>query len=138
LRIADDTRRPVPTNDRKEITTMSLRTRLSALTAVIAALAVAAPVATAGAALPTFPTSGSNANLCLSGVVDPGPLGPSGPYGASGPYGPNGPLHGAANPIGNAASCGGGLTYFLRGGDISSFVNANLASVGITPPASGQ
>jgi hypothetical protein len=118
---------------------MSLRTRLTALT-VGAVLAVAVPATAASAALPIgIPnvTSAPNPNLCLSGFVDPGPLGPSGPYGASGPYGPNGPLHGAANPIGNAATCGGGLDYFLRGGNISSFVNANLASVGITSSTGG-
>jgi hypothetical protein len=114
---------------------MSLRTRLSAVTAVSAALAIALPAA-AGAAVPSpvapLALPGSNSNLCLSGIADPGPLGASGPYGPGGPYGPNGPLHGAANPIGNAATCGGALTYFLRGGNVNSFVNANLASVGIT------
>jgi hypothetical protein len=114
---------------------MSLRQRLSAVTAVTAALAIAAPLATAGAAMPSsLPSAlGPNPNLCLHGVVDPGPFGPSGPYGASGPYGPNGPMHGQPNPIGNAASCGGLLTYALRGGDVTSFVNANLASAGIPP-----
>jgi hypothetical protein len=117
---------------------MSLRKRLPAVAAVTAMLAVAAPVATAAAALPSIlPHTGSGSDICLSGVVDPGPFGPSGPYGADGPYGPNGPLHGAANPIGNAASCGGLLTYALRGGTISSFVNANLASVGVASPAGG-
>jgi hypothetical protein len=117
---------------------MSIRTRLAAVAAASAALAVAVPVAGANAFVPIgLPGSASNANLCLSGVADPGPLGPSGPYGPDGPYGPNGPLHGAANPIGNAATCGGGLTYLLRGGDVSSFVNANLASVGITSPSAG-
>jgi hypothetical protein len=42
-------------------------------------------------------------------------------------------MHGQPNPIGNAASCGGLLTYALRGGDVTSFVNANLASAGIPP-----
>jgi hypothetical protein len=70
------------------------------------------------------------ANVCLKGVVDPGPLGPMGPYGAYGPYGPNGPLHNQTNPLGDVAGCGGALTYMLRGGNITSFVNANLASVG--------
>jgi hypothetical protein len=110
---------------------MSLRKRLPAVAAITSVLALAAPVATAGAALPSLPSLQPNPNLCLSGVVDPGPFGPSGPYGASGPYGPDGPLHGAANPIGNAATCGGLLTFALRGGTVSSFVNANLASVGI-------
>jgi hypothetical protein len=108
---------------------MSLRKRATAATAVIAALAVAAPVASANAAVPGLPGLGApNPNLCLHGVVDPGPFGPSGPYGADGPYGPNGPLHGQPNPIGNAAQCGGLLTYVLRGGTLSSFVNANVAS----------
>jgi hypothetical protein len=105
--------------------------RLAAATAV---LAIAAPVATAGAASPSIlPARQPPANICLSGVVDPGPFGPSGPYGADGPYGAQGPLAGAPNPIGNTASCGGLLTYVLRGGNVSSFVNANLASVGVTP-----
>jgi hypothetical protein len=99
-------------------------------------LAVAAPVATANAALPSIlqPTQpASTANICFSGLVDPGPFGPSGPYGADGPYGPNGPLAGRPNPIGNAPTCGGLLAYVLRGNTISSFVNANLASVGVAP-----
>jgi hypothetical protein len=53
-----------------------------------------------------------------------------GPYGPKGPYGPNGPLAGQPNPIGDAATCGGLFTYIVRGGDLSSFVNGNLASVG--------
>jgi hypothetical protein len=112
---------------------MSLRTRFPAVAAATALLAVAAPVATAGAALPSIlPTQPvDTANICLSGVVDPGPFGPSGPYGAAGPYGANGPLNGRPNPIGNVATCGGLFTYALRGGNVSSFVNANLASVGI-------
>jgi hypothetical protein len=117
---------------------MSLRKRFPAVMAATAMLAVAAPVASASAALPSIlPTThpASTANICLKGVVDPGPFGPSGPYGASGPYGPNGPLANSPNPIGNAATCGGALDYALRGGTISSFVNANLASVGI--PAGG-
>jgi hypothetical protein len=97
-------------------------------------LAVAAPVATAAAAFPSIlPPRQPAADICLSGVVDPGPFGPSGPYGPGGPYGANGPLAGRPNPIGNAATCGGLLTYALRGGTISSYVNANIASVGITP-----
>jgi hypothetical protein len=113
---------------------MSLRKRLPAAALATAVLAIAAPVASAGAAVPSIlPASQSPANICLSGVVDPGPFGPSGPYGADGPYGPDGPLAGRPNPIGNAATCGGLLTYALRGGTISSFVNANLASVGVTP-----
>jgi len=119
---------------------LSLRTRLAAVTTVTAALAVALPVAGAGAALPIpigFTGSAANSNLCLSGVADPGPLGPSGPYGVNGPYGPNGPLHGAPNPLGDTANCGGGLAYMLNGGTVSSFVNANLASVGITSPTGG-
>jgi hypothetical protein len=117
---------------------MSLRKRLPALAAVTAVLAVAAPVATAGAAPPSIPTHpASTANACLSGFVDPGPFGPSGPYGAAGPYGPDGPLAGQPNPLGNVPSCGGLLTFVVRGGTVSSFVDANLSSVGITPPAGG-
>jgi hypothetical protein len=113
---------------------MSLRKRLPAVAAATAVLAIAAPVASAGAALPSIlPARQPPANICFSGIVDPGPFGPSGPYGAAGPYGPDGPLNGAPNPIGNAAGCGGLLTYVLRGGTISSFVNANLSSVGVTP-----
>lgn len=113
---------------------MSLRRRLSAGTAVVAALAVAVPMAAAGtASAAPIGLIGSNPNLCLHGVVDPGPFGPSGPYGATGPYGPNGPLHNSPNPLGNVAQCGGGLTWLLRGGTVSSYVNANLASVGILP-----
>jgi hypothetical protein len=110
------------------------------MTAVSAALAIAAPVAAAGAAVPSslLGSPAANPNICLHGVVDPGPFGPSGPYGASGPYGPDGPLHGQPNPIGDAASCGGLLTLVLRGDTVSSFVNANLASVGITPPSPGR
>jgi hypothetical protein len=117
---------------------MHVRKRFAAVAAATAVLALAAPVAGAGAALPSLPSllptqPASTANICFSGVVDPGPFGPSGPYGAGGPYGPNGPLSHASNPIGNAATCGGFITYALRGGNISSFVNANLASVGINP-----
>jgi hypothetical protein len=114
---------------------MSLLKRVPAVAAITAMLAVAAPVASAAAALPSLTPiqPGSTANICLSGLPDPGPLGPSGPYGADGPYGPNGPLAGRPNPIGNAAQCGGLFTYALRGGTVSSFVNANLSSVGITP-----
>jgi hypothetical protein len=107
---------------------MSLRKRLIAAAAAASVLAVAAPVATAGAA--TMPSS-TPRSICLSGIVDPGPFGPSGPYGATGPYGPNGPLAGRPNPLGNTAQCGGLLTFVLNGGTVSSFVNANLASVGI-------
>lgn len=111
---------------------MSLRKRLFAATAATALLASAAPLATAGAAVPPLPgLPGSNPQLCLHGIVDPGPLGPMGPYGPLGPYGKDGPLHGQPNPIGDAATCGGALTFFLRGGDLTSFVNGNLASVGL-------
>jgi hypothetical protein len=115
---------------------MSLRKRFPAVATVAAVLAIAAPVATAGAALPSIPSLGQPtdpANICLSGVVDPGPFGPSGPYGADGPYGPDGPLAGRPNPLGNTAQCGGLLTFVLRGGTVSSYVDANLASVGATP-----
>jgi hypothetical protein len=120
---------------------MSLRKRFSAVTAIIASLAIAAPaVASAaiqmrqGAVTPFAPGAvtpfAPNPNLCLSGVVDPGPFGPLGPYGPMGPYGKNGPLNGQTNPIGNAATCGGLFTYILRGGTLTSFVQGNLASVG--------
>ena len=116
---------------------MSLK-RVTAATAAVAALAVAAPVTGASAAgLPSAPALPSaaalpnplapNPNLCIQGVYDPGPFGPSGPYGASGPYGPNGPLAGQPNPIGNAASCGGLLTYVLRGGTLSQYVQNSIA-----------
>jgi hypothetical protein len=104
---------------------ISLRKTLAAATAV-GVLAVAAPMS-ASAAVPTLPNPlAPNPNLCLSGVVDPGPVGPRGPYGPQGPYGANGPLHGQANPIGNAATCGGLLTYVLRGGTLSSFVQNSI------------
>ena len=98
--------------------------RIAAALAATAALAVAVP-ATASAA-PTEPFPGVPADICLSGIPDPGPFGPMGPYGPSGPYGVNGPLHGQPNPIGNAATCGGLLTYILRGGTLDSFVQASL------------
>jgi hypothetical protein len=112
--------------------------RFATAAAVLCALAIAGPTAVASAAIPmpagvptpALPSMAPDPNLCLSGVVDPGPFGPMGPYGPRGPYGPDGPLHNAANPIGNAATCGGLLTYVLRGGTLDSFVNANLASVG--------
>lgn len=104
---------------------ISPRKTLAAATAV-GVLAVAAPMS-ASAAVPTLPNPLTpNPNLCLSGVVDPGPFGPMGPYGPQGPYGANGPLHGQANPIGNAATCGGLLTYVLRGGTLSSFVQNSI------------
>jgi hypothetical protein len=106
---------------------MSLRKTLAAATAV-GVLAVAAPMS-ASAAVPTVSLPNPlapNPNLCLSGVVDPGPFGPSGPYGPPGPYGPNGPLAGQPNPIGNAATCGGLMTYILRGGTLSSFVQNSI------------
>jgi hypothetical protein len=119
---------------------MTLLKRVSAAAAVVGVLAVAAPLAEASAAsLPV--ASGPHAalaahpanpfaNVCFKGAVDPGPFGPLGPYGPKGPYGPNGPLHGRPNPIGNAATCGGLVTFLLRGGTISSFVQGNLAAVG--------
>jgi hypothetical protein len=114
---------------------MSLRNRVSAVTALIAAVAVAVPAAAPAAPI-TFPQLGPNPNLCLHGVVDPGPCGPARPYGPAGPYGSKGPLNGRPNPIGNAATCGGLLTFILRGGTLNSFVDGNLASVGIAPPGS--
>jgi hypothetical protein len=107
---------------------MTLTKRLAAAAAVAGALAVAGPVAGASAA--GAPGTNPFANVCLHGVTDPGPLGPMGPYGPQGPYGPNGPMKNSPNPLGNVATCGGGLTYILRGGSLTSFVNANLASVG--------
>jgi hypothetical protein len=107
--------------------------RLAATLAVAATLGGVAP-AVAGAAttptLPQLPGAGNNANLCLSGVVDLGPFGPLGPYGQSGPYGPNGPLAGQPNPIGNAASCGGLLTFILRGGSLQSFIQGSIPHSG--------
>jgi hypothetical protein len=113
---------------------MLIRSRLRATAAVVAVLGLSAPIVAAAPAsaaigpLNALPVPGPDA--CLSGVVDPGPFGPSGPYGVDGPYGPNGPLHGSPNPLGNVPSCGGALAFLLRGGTVSSFVNANLASVG--------
>jgi hypothetical protein len=112
---------------------VSLGKRLSALTAVAAACAMAAPMAANAAvpSLPGFPTAAApNSQICLKGIVDLGPFGPMGPYGPHGPYGPNGPLAGQPNPIGDAATCGGLLTYILRGGTLTSFVDGNLASAG--------
>jgi hypothetical protein len=110
---------------------MSLTKRLSAASAaVVAALAIALPATAANAAVPSVDLPNPlapNPNLCLSGVADLGPFGPMGPYGAAGPYGPSGPLHGQTNPIGNAAQCGGLLTYVLRGGTLSSFVQTSIA-----------
>jgi hypothetical protein len=99
--------------------------RLAVTLAAAATLAAAVP-AGASAQIPGVPGFAPNPNLCLSGVADPGPFGPSGPYGAYGPYGPDGPLHGTPNPLGDVASCGGLLTFILRGGTIDSFVQANL------------
>jgi len=107
---------------------ISVRKTLAAATAV-GVLALAAPLG-ANAAVPSIPLPPNplqpNPNLCLSGIVDPGPFGPLGPYGPEGPYGPNGPLHGQPNPIGNAATCGGGITYLLRGGTLGSFVQNSI------------
>jgi hypothetical protein len=113
---------------------MVIRLRLLPLVAMLGVVAAGVPAATAGAATPALPTAAAPANpfadVCLSGITDPGPLGPSGPYGPDGPWGANGPMHGSPNPLGNIAGCGGGLAYILRGGTIASFVQANLASVG--------
>lgn len=107
---------------------MSAPKRLAAGLAAAAVLAAAAP-AGASAAIPGLPTVDTS-HICLSGIVDPGPFGPMGPYGAYGPYGPNGPLHGTPNPLGDVASCGGLITFILRGGTLSSFVQANLNAAG--------
>ena len=116
---------------------MSLRSRLTAITAAAAVLAIA-PVATAAAVPGPLTLPGSSPDACLSGLTDPGPFGPSGPYGPGGPWGANGPLNGHPNPLGNTAECGGLIAFVLRGGTVSSYVNANLASVGITSPSAGQ
>ena len=110
---------------------MTLSKRLAAGVAVAGVLSVVGPVAGASAAtLPAIqPPSNPSANVCLHGVVDPGPLGPHGPYGPDGPYGPSGPLHNQQNPLGNVATCGGAITYLLRGGNPVSFVQSNLNSV---------
>jgi hypothetical protein len=117
---------------------MFIAKRLTAVAAVLGVMAVGAPIAGASAAGPlaglgqsAFSPAGTNsADVCLSGVTDPGPLGASGPYGADGPWGPNGPMHDSANPLGNVAGCGGALAFVLRGGTVASYVQANLASVG--------
>jgi hypothetical protein len=117
---------------------LSLRKRLSAVTAVSAALALAGPVAANAAVPSSFPSlAAPNPQFCAKGIVDPGPFGPDGPYGPKGPYGPDGPLHGQPNPLGDAATCGGLFAYVVHGGDLTSFVDGNLASVGITPPSAG-
>lgn len=106
--------------------------RLAVTLAVAATLGGVVPAAASAAAppaLPQLPGTGDNANLCLKGVVDMGPFGPLGPYGPSGPYGPDGPLNGQQNPIGNAATCGGFITFILRGGSLQSFIQGNIANV---------
>ena len=113
---------------------MSLRKGLAAVTAV-GALAVAAPLSASAATPNLLPTTGAQGQVCLHGIVDPGPFGPLGPYGAHGPYGPNGPLHDQPNPIGNAAECGGLIAYILNGGSLQSFVSANVASAAVAAPA---
>ena len=95
-----------------------------AVTAVVAGLVPAAASAQA-APLPGLPTNASG-QICLRGIPDMGPFGPLGPYGPSGPYGPNGPMHGQPNPIGDAATCGGLMTYILRGGTLDSFIQGSL------------
>ena len=101
--------------------------RLMAILAAGAAFAAVTPAA-AGAAVPGAATAPSK--LCFKGVNDPGPFGPMGPYGAYGPYGKYGPLAGKPNPLGDVAGCGGLLTFILRGGTVSSFVQANLQAAG--------
>ena len=97
--------------------------RLAAALAVAATLAAVAPAA-ANAQMPVD----ANGQICLSNAMDFGPLGPMGPYGQFGPYGPNGPMHGQPNPLGDVASCGGLITYILRGGTLQSFIQANIAA----------
>lgn len=101
-------------------------TRIATLVGVAVTLTAAAPAA-AAAASTSAPRSSDQ--VCLSGFLDLGPFGPYGPYGASGPYGPNGPLHDRPNPIGDAAQCGGLITFILRGGTLDSFIQANIDSV---------
>lgn len=99
--------------------------RLAAALAAAAILATPAVAsASTSAAIPGVPS-----DICLRGVVDLGPFGPLGPYGPRGPYGPDDPLHGQPNPIGNAATCGGFITYILRGGTLEGFIHGNLQSV---------
>jgi hypothetical protein len=99
--------------------------RVAAALVATAALAAVVPAAASAATTPSVAGTGSRSSLCLSGVMDLGPFGPLGPYGPSGPYGPNGPLHNQTNPLGNAATCGGLLTYIMRGGTLQSFVQAS-------------
>jgi hypothetical protein len=98
------------------------------LAATLAAAAVVAAAAPAGAS--AAPAAAAPPQICLSGVADPGPFGPMGPYGAFGPYGKDGPLYGQPNPLGDIPSCGGFITFILRGGTVSSFVQANLHAAG--------
>lgn len=105
---------------------MHARKRLAATLIGAAALAAAAPTGASAAPMPVLPSADSLANVCLPGIVDSGPLGPMGPYGEFGPYGPDGPLHGAKNPLGDVANCGGLFTYFARGGTLDGFVQANI------------
>jgi hypothetical protein len=104
---------------------MSLRRTLAAATAA-GALAVAVPAANAATPPRLANPLAPNPNFCLKGFSGLGAFGSSGPYGDSGPWGPNGPMHGQPNPIGDAANCGGLMAYVLRGGTLSSFVQANL------------
>jgi hypothetical protein len=111
---------------------MFIRSRLWAAAAATMALSASVVAASpAAAAIGPQTAAPSSSKVCLHGVTDPGPLGPSGPYGVQGPYGPNGPLHGATNPLGADVNCGGALAFMLNGGTIDSFVQANLASVGL-------
>jgi hypothetical protein len=112
----------------------SLTKRVAAATAVVAAMAAAGPVTASHAALPSGLGLGTpDPNLCFHNAYNIGPFGPAGPYGPSGPYGADGPLHGYANPIGNAAECGGFTTYLLRGGTVSSYVDASIHPTPATP-----
>jgi hypothetical protein len=109
----------------KERTMINPRKRVAAALAAVAVLAAAVPAA-ASATTPTLPGTGSQSSICFHGVLDLGPFGPLGPYGPSGPYGANGPLHGQPNPIGDAATCGGLLTYIMRGGTLDAFIHASV------------
>jgi hypothetical protein len=96
--------------------------RLAATLVAAAIVAVAAPAGASAATTTAQPAT----EVCFPDIVDLGPLGPYGPYGPRGPYGVDGPLHGQPNPLGDVATCGGFITYVLRGGTLTSFIQANI------------
>jgi hypothetical protein len=102
--------------------------RLVTALAAAAALVAVVPSAASAATLPA--PFAPNSKVCLSGIIDPGPLGPMGPYGPLGPWGKDGPMNGQPNPLGDVATCGGALTYILRGGTLPGFVQANVQAMG--------